>query len=674
MKVYFDNPAGCWHEAFPLGNGRIGAMFGGGTSEETIYLNEDTLWSGYPADTHHAPAEGFVEEIRDLAGRGDYGAAMEKIEKQNEVSQDCQMYVPFGNLKLQFLGERRISGYKRSLDLTSGIVQAEYCADGKRERQECFCSAEHDGVHYYLSLAEKTDIYLYFSGGYLQSSAYDGDFLIGKGECPGRNPFTVTEGVGGKAKPFFSEKEEERGMRYAGIAAINAGAARKIPFGQGVKLCGCEKLHLYISIHSSYRDSVTHPYLAGIDPVERCMEDINKLGKTDYETVREAHTQSFSAYMNRTRLRIGGAEQAREFEMEDMGERLSRYGERAERGEDLELPVLLFEFGKYLMVSSSRPGTQAANGQGIWNKELIPPWNSYYTANINVEMNYWLNGPCALFEMDEPFYRLCREIMEDGRKTAKAYWNAGGVCAYSNIDLWRKTSPATGHATWAFWPFGFAWMCKNLMEHYYFTEDNQYLRDTAYPILRENVRFCLDTLTEKDGYYLFSPGTSPENNFIWKGKRVSVALYSENETAIIRNLFRDFILCCERLGVKDSLYKETAERLPFLMPIRIGSRGQVLEWNEEFQEADRQHRHLSHLYELYPGDGITEETAELQKAARTTLIDRGDNGSGWSIAWKILMWARLGEGERALKLADRFLSLSTQYDKIDVVGGDGRGL
>jgi hypothetical protein len=665
MKMYFETPAKCWHEAFPLGNGHLGVMFGGNTQEEVIALNEDTLWSGYPEKTCHAPEAGFLEKCRTLVADKKYDEAMEYIEKQYHTSEDCQMYVPFGNLHIRFKRPGKAENYERYLDLECGIATAKYTLNGKEEHQECFCSYPKNIFCYKTDLAETADIEIFLDGGYLKNSRYNGSYLIGSGECPGRNHFTVSEGTNATTKPYFSDKDEEKGMTYTGAISINSDGDIS-ETTRGIYLEKCSYFIIYLSIHSSYSKRDVHPYLNGNDSCQLCMETLKRIENLPYEEIKDEHQKDFSGYMGRVVLQLGNQEMRVAYQKKDLKERLLEYRENKQ---DIELPVLGFDFGRYLMVSCSRVGTQAANGQGIWNKELIPPWNSYYTVNINTEMNYWLNGPCNLSDLDEPLWKLCMEIMEDGHRTASEYWKASGITAYSNIDLWRKTSPPDGKAMWAFWPFGAAWLGKNIYEHYAFTEDVEYLQNVAYPYLRENVKFMLDTLICKNGEYYFSPGTSPENEFIWKGKSVSVTESTENEMAIIRNLFRDYKKCCEILDIKDETYKEVCRILPLLRKIKTGSKGQILEWNEELEEKDIHHRHSSHLYDLHPGNGITEENEDLKRAAEKSLELRGEDGSGWAIAWRMSLWARLGDGDKVLELADRFLNLSEVYHEISVLGG-----
>ena len=659
----FGKEASCWQEAFPVGNGKIGGMVYGGTTLGKIALNEETLWSGYPKETQLTLPEGYLQKVKDLVDRRKYGQAMDEIEKYFEASEDCQMYVPFGNLYLD-MGETytEVEEYQRILDLNRAIVEITYKRDGAWWKQEIFCSAPHNVLVWNIECSVPFSAELYMGGGYLTDCFCEKGALKAIGQCPGRNPFTVSEGTSSKARPFFSTKPEEKGMSYMGLAVINIPEQKKKPTKRGIRIERVQKATIYFTAASSFAGFKKHPYLAGQAPQKMVVSCMERIKHFQYQELREVHIKDYAHLFQRVSLKFPDSEK----DQWDMERRLELFQKNPE---DLGLISLIFNFGRYLMISCSRPGTQPANGQGIWNKEKIPPWNSYYTVNINTEMNYWMNGPCNLSELDEPLIRMNQELKDDGQRTAKAYFQAEGIACGSNVDLWRKTSFASGKAMWAFWPYGAAWMARNLFEHYNFTQDKEELRETIYPLLKENVLFCVSSMEKVGNTYVLSPATSPENEFLWEERKVSVAKYTENTLAIARNLFRDFLECCEILKIEDNLCRQVSEILLEMQEPQIGSQGQILEWNEEFEEADIKHRHLSHLYELYPGRGISLSTPQLFQAARISLLRRGDDGSGWSIAWKALMWARLHDGEHAGKMINRMLHLSQEKDQISVCGG-----
>lgn len=328
----------------------------------------------------------------------------------------------------------------------------------------------------------------------------------------------------------------------------------------------------------------------------------------------------------------------------------------------------LFDYGRYLLISSSRPGTQPATLQGIWNNELIPPWFCDYTTNINTQMNYWMTGPCNLPELQEPLVELCRELAQTGRRTAREIFHCRGSTAFHNVDIWRKSTPANGRAMWSYWPFGLAWLCANLFDQYLFTMDQDYLHE-IFPVLEENVQFLFDLLEETPEGYAILLGTSPENEYLLDGEKVSVARYAENNHAIVRGAFKDYLQACEALGLHNELSDEIAAVLPRVIQAKIGSDGQILEWDREYEEVDIHHRHLSQLYAFHPGREWTRASQQYFCAAAESLNRRGDGGAGWSLAWKIAMWARQENGEKAGEIMKNFFYLVPPQVTHGVKGG-----
>ena len=343
---------------------------------------------------------------------------------------------------------------------------------------------------------------------------------------------------------------------------------------------------------------------------------------------------------------------------------------------DPALYPLLFQFGRYLLISSSRKGTQATNLQGLWNKELRPPWSSNYTININTQMNYWPVFTCALVELQQPLVELIKELAVTGRVTAREVYGVNGFVAHHNADLWRLASPVGNHvkgsAVYAYWNLSAGWFCRHLYEQYEYTLDVDYLRDVAYSLMKEAATFLAAILTEgKDGCLFICPSTSPENSFLYEGARCSVSATTTMTMTIVKELFKSCIKSCEILGCDAELAKELRAKLKRLYPYKIGSQGQLLEWYEEYEEVELAHRHISHLYGLYPANEITlEGTPELADACRKSLDIRGDDGTGWSLAWKICAWARLGDGNRAFKLLSRQLRV-VQDTGINYSAGGG---
>jgi len=658
MKLIYNQPAAFWQEGFPIGNGRLGAVVHADGKRRILQINEDTLWSGYPAYTQKGHTPEDLARVKALVRQGKYVEATRFIDGLVQQAEDVQMYLPFGDLLVE-MEQKDITDYKRELDLETAVATETYKSDGAQFVHSSFISAPAQLLVYHIRAERPFTVKLSADGFYLFKKEYHEDGFALYGQLPGRNDIVVGKPDFEKAV-YISEQPEEKGMTYQGWGNIAVDGGTVSADETGILCSDITELTLYFSVRSSFNGMKKHPYLEGADPAEKLSEDL-KAAAFDYDALLAEHIADYQNYFSRVSFTLEKSDR----EEMDLSERLALF-EKDQN--DRTLVPLLFDYGRYLMISSSRPGTQPTNLQGIWNKELIPPWFSDYTVNINTEMNYWPAGPCNLPELVEPLARMNRELLEQGRETAKIMFGVEGSACGHNVDLWRKTSPANGLAQWAFWPFGAAWMCRNLFDAYEFSQDKEYLREIL-PILRENVLFGTQILEETEDGLAVVAATSPENQFMQGDTAVTVALYTENTLAILRNLFRDYIKACEILGADDPLADTAKELLPKIVPIHIGSKGQILEWNEEFIEQDPHHRHLSHLYELFPGTGIGKNTPELLEACRQSLLIRGDEGTGWSLAWKILLWARLEDGEHAGTVARRMFRVSDPENKVSVHGG-----
>lgn len=641
-KEIFHRPAAVWHEGFPIGNGRMGAVVYGDPRREILAVNEDTLWSGYPGGSWPGFSREISAQAAELCREGRNKEAMELLEAEGMQARDVQMYVPFGEVTLTFGGVRDIENYRRELDLSEAVVRIRYACNGRQYRHTSFCSAPDQALAYRVEAEEPFSLRIAAGEGFLRHTEYTAGGFLCQGECPGKS---VRVDQDGGEPALFSDKPEERGMRYAGLGRVDTDGACR-PGEDGLLIENATQATLYFCVRSSFAGPDRHPFTQGLDEVGLAEQDMNAFEK-DFDALAARHIEEYQSYFNRVALEL---EEGQDGET-DTDQRVRN----AENGcPDPGLAALLFDFGRYLLISCSRPGTQAANLQGLWNREKFPPWFCDYTVNINTEMNYWLTGPCNLDELAEPLARLNRELLHNGRATAKAMGREGSAC-FHNTDLWRKASPSTGRAKWAYWPFGGAWMCRNLYETYLFSGDAGYLRDIL-PILRENALFCESSLTETPEGLAFCPATSPENDFDIDGEPVPTAYYTEHTLAVARNLFRDYAGACRALGEAQEAerYEDLLERMA---PVKVGAYGQIMEWDREFPESDVHHRHLSHLYELHPGRGISRKTPELRKAAETTLERRGDESTGWSLAWKLLMWARLENGQRFQQVMGKLFRL-----------------
>ena len=666
MELYFKNPASSWLEGFPLGNGRIGAMVHGTPDHEVLQLNEDTLWSGSPYFGQTGLSPETVKKATELAKEGKYQEAKGVLEENLKESEDVQIYLPFGDLHLDFSDSAMFSDYERILDLENATATAKYTRNDVKFTRTCFVSTPAQGLVYQIRADQPFSLHLSGDGGFLREKSYEENGFTFHGICPGRSGFKVI--TPNNPEDFlFPEEPEAQGIHYMAMGTVNAEGGMVSGTADGILCENVTALEIRMAIRTSFKGfDKAYPEQYTEEEIKTMLEsDLEQLDRP-FDALYEEHVQEYRSYYGRTSLELwenqnDSAENLQSQKI-DLRERLAHFNE----GEsDPELYAILFAFGKYLLISSSRPGTQAGNLQGIWSNDLIPPWFGNYTVNINTEMNYWMTGPLNLPEMQEPLVRLVEKLMKNGKKTAREIFGCEGTACFHNTDIWGKTSPATGMAMWAFWPFGQAWLCRNLFDQYLFTEDKNYLKEIM-PILEENVRFCLAQLQETEKGLAICPATSPENQFY---EDCSVALYSENTLAIARNLFRDYVQGCQELNLSGTLVCDVLEALERMVSTAIGSKGQILEWNKEFPEQDVHHRHLSHLYELHPGRGITPETPELYEGARKSLTLRGDEGTGWSLAWKILMWARMEDGAHVGRIMKNLFHVVEPNEEMSVHGG-----
>lgn len=667
MELYFKDPAKCWLEGFPLGNGRIGAMIYGNPDKEILQLNEDTLWSGTPYNGQRGLSPKVIKKARMLCERGNYEEATTVLEEKLTEAEDVQVYLPFGNLHVDILNKNdrenpkncHITEYERHLELDRAVASEHYRRNGVKFYKTCFISAPSQGLVYQIKADQPFSVQIYFEGGFLKKKQYENNRFELTGICPGRSGFKV--GEQNKAENFLFPLETlNQGIHYMGEGTVTIRDGLSSSSQSGIFCENTTAVEIRLVIRTSYRGyDKAYPLQYTDREIKEMLKEDQKKLSSPFENLLEEHIREYSVFYKRTDFRVW--EDNKE-PKKDLKKRLADFNLG---NKDPGLYALMFAFGKYLLISSSRPGTQAANLQGIWSNELIPPWFGDYTVNINTEMNYWMTGSLNLPEMQMPLLDLCKKLAKNGEYTARELFDSEGTACFHNTDLWGKTSPATGKAMWAFWPFGQAWLCRNLFDLYLFTCDRNYL-EKIMPILEENVRFCLDQLQETPKGLAVCPATSPENLFY---EDCSVAKYSENTLAIVRNLFRDYIQGCQALEIKNDLVEKVSQALKQIIPVKLGSKGQILEWNEEFPEQDIHHRHLSHLYELHPGRGITSHKPDLYKGAKKSLELRQDEGTGWSLAWKVLMWARMENGERAGKILKRLFRVVEPDAEMEIRGG-----
>ena len=639
-----DRPAGAFEEALPLGAGRLGAMIYGGVERERISLNYDELWTGFPRDENRDCAE-YFKKARELTLEGRVKEAEELIEK-SIASADVQSYQPAGSIIIERgVKAEDTSDYERVLDLGTAKAEVRYKIKGVQYENAYFTSAVRDCLVIKLTSGEGGDLNIRLESPLKNEAGADGLCYYLDGECM----FDSKPNVNKERDKTYSDKDCERGIRFR--IAVTAVSDGEVAYDRsGVSVKNARQTFVFAAIESSFNGYKKHPFLEGKEYKNAAVKKVKDAAVFGYGELLSEHIKDYKQYFDRVEFHIDGNDRS-ELPTE---KRLELF--QSDKN-DPGLYELLFDFGRYLMICGSRKGSQAMNLQGIWNEQTTPPWRCDYTVNINTEMNYWPALPCDLREMQEPLDELITGLADRGRETAEKYYGARGFCAHHNTDIWRAAQPVSGRAVWLFWPLAGGWLCRHLFEEYEYHRDVEFLKNTAYPVMLSACRFYLDVLiTDGDGYLIFCPSTSPENVYRYKDGACAVDVTSTMTMSIIKELFENTLRAADVLVDTDPALDEIKAALPKLLPIRTGGDGRITEWYEERPEAEPGHRHLSHLYGLYPGRLITpEKTPELARAAELSLDMRGDEGTGWSLAWKINLRARLYQGDRALDLLNMML-------------------
>jgi len=667
LHLWYTKPAAKWTEALPIGNGSLGGMVFGGVGSERIQLNEDTLWSGYPRDDTNGHAHDYLKQVRGLVAAEGYTEA-EKILEKEMLGGWSESYLPFCDIRLDFPNLEDISNYRRELDLDTAVASIEFHAGSSVHTREIFCS-EPDQLMMISLACDKT-------GGL--TFTLKADSLLPYRIAAEGNTLMLTAESPSHVEPNYVQDCSEPILYEPGKTITCALQIRVETFGGEIaaveeselRVSGANKAILYVAGATSFTGYQDQPGTAGRDPRALCQKRLDQGGKWTYDQLRRRHVEDYRRLFGRMELRLGsGAEpETLEAAKRPTDDRLQGL---AEGVDDPGLFALYFQYARYLMIACSRPGTQPANLQGMWNEEMRPPWSSNYTTNINTQMNYWLAETANLSECHEPLLTMVEELAVAGRQTAAVHYGCSGWTAHHNVDLWRKTTPVAGSSQWAFWPMGGAWLCRHLWEHYCYTLDEEFLAARAYPVLKGAALFFLDWLMEDDsGYLVTNPSTSPENLFLTdSGEPCGVSMASTMDMSIIRELFRNCLEAASIVGADEAFSGRVKKALERLYPFRIGRYGQLQEWYRDFAEEDPGHRHISHLYGLYPGNLITPGTTpELAAAGRASLERRllhGGGHTGWSCAWIVNLWARLLDSEKAYEFIRTLLVRSTYPNLFD---------
>ena len=651
--LWFDAPANHFTESLPIGNGRLGAMIFGGVAEERIVLNENGMWSGSPQDADRPDAAAVLPEIRSLLLDGRNAEAEELVNAHFTCSgkgsgRGAGANVPYGcyqtlgNLRLSFIPEGAggaVTEYRRELDLREAVARVSYRQGDTRYTREAFVSAPDEALVLRLGA-----------------------------DHPGRLSFDVTldrperaeaATVGSDGLEMLGQlndgRQGDQGVRFST-------RLRVIPTGGSVSAEGgrvrVRRADAAVLLLTAATDIRTFAGRKVDDARKTAADDLSRVAAKPHAALLQDHVADYRRYFDRVLLQLGTVAEEQAASRKSTPARLEAL---AAGGADPGLAALYFDFGRYLLISSSRPGGLPANLQGIWAEEIQTPWNGDWHLNINAQMNYWPADVGHLSELHQPLFALIESLQEPGARTARKYYGARGWVAHLLANPWGFTSPGES-ASWGSTVSCSAWLCQHLWDHYLFTGDPGFL-ERAYPILKGAALFYLDMLIEepKHGWLVTAPSNSPENAFLTPdGTAVHVCMGPTADQQLLRYLFGASIEASRILGVDEPLRAELEEKRARLAPTRVGSDGRIMEWLEEYSEADPHHRHVAHLSGLYPGDEIHPRTTpDLAAAARKSLDGRGDAGTGWSLAFKLAMWARLGDGERAHRLLRLHLKPAT---------------
>ncbi len=677
LKLWYNQPAAAWTEALPVGNGRIGAMIFGKVDEELIQLNESTLWSGGPVTTHVNPeSPTYLPKVRLALEQEDYKQAVALVKNMQGLF--TQSYMPLGDLSLKqdFKGASP-SAYYRDLDIQKAVATTYFTVNGTEYKREIFTSAP-DQIMVIRLTANKP--------GQLNFTASTKSPLRFQTIGNGANEWIMKGKAPAQVDPnYYSPKDREHvryndttgcnGMRFQlRIKALNKGGTVKIDTA-GIHVSNASEVMLLVTATTSFNGYDKCPDKDGKDENKLAEDIIRRVISTDYQTLLNRHLADYQTYFSRFSFQLTDTTANNNNAKLPSDQRLEGYSKGAY---DPGIETLYCQFGRYLLISSSRVPNVPANLQGIWNKELRAPWSSNYTININTQMNYWPVEVTNLSELHQPLLGFIGELAKTGAVTAKEFYNMHGWVAHHNSDIWALSNAVgdKGHGDpkWANWNQGAGWLCQHLWEHYRFTGDKKFLKENAYPIMKGAAQFYIDWLIEdKDGYLIVSPSVSPENDFIdAKGQPSPISVATTMDMSIMWDLFTNLIDASTALNIEPEFRKLLIEKRAKFYPLHIGHKGNLQEWNKDWEDVDPQHRHVSHLFGLHPGRQIAPTTTPaFAAAAKKTLDIRGDAGTGWSRAWKINFWARLLDGNHAYILLRELLSYTSETSTSYVSKGGG---
>ena len=657
--LWYREPAKVWEEALPIGNGRLGAMIFGGVADERIQLNESTLWDGYPMNPNNPESLKALPEVQRLIFENRNNEAVALAEK-------TMLGIPSGIKSYESLGELwfttqaiNASDYQRSLDLSTAIIKTKYISEGVEYIRECFASAVDNVIAVQFTASSKNKINFSLT----LKREKDAECLT--------NPADAQSVILRGQLPVKDAHGEPRGIRFA--AEVKAAAkGGKVTVLDGIMTVqNATSVILYVAGSTTYpglKNIVSGISSSKLNPEKMCAETIEKAMTKAYTRLKSDHIAEHQRLFNRVDLRLGQVSDSISFLPTNKRLELARNTSHPDAG----LVEMYFQFGRYLLISCSRPGGMPANLQGLWAWQMNPPWNADFHTNINVQMNYWPAEITNLPELDMPLFDLEEALVKPGERTAKVMYGARGWVVHHLTDAWGYSTPADGPQ--GIWPMGAAWLARHPWEYFCYTGDSDFLSKRGYPLIKGAARFIIDFLVEAptgtafEGKLVTNPSYSPENSFyLPKGQRSEFTYGATMDLEIIHDLLTNCIAATRVLNIDGDFQEECQKTLSQLAPVRISKKtGRIMEWAEDYEETEPHHRHTSQLYGLYPGNQITVAgSPDLAEAARKTLIARGDEGTGWSLAWKINMWNRLLDGDHSYKLLSVLLAEKTLPNLFD---------
>lgn len=640
LRLWYREPAKQWTEALPVGNGRLGGMIFGQVKEEKIQLNEDSIWYGGPKEGENPDALQQLPHIRKLLFDGDvekatYLARMSMFSSPKYYNP----YQPLGEMKLFFTDLKGdIHAYLRELDLQTGIARVAFNVGDVSYSREIFTSYPDQVMAIHLTSSKPGGLTFCVN---LNRRPYEGDSYARTSDC------IVMNGECGKD-----------GVSFSGVLKAKASDGVIQTIGDFISVEGATEVTLLFAAGSTFREA---------DPEAACLQQLERAEAYTYAELKQRHIDDYQTLFNRVQFSLSASHEEQPLATDELMKAVLQGSPNHRK----MLAELYFQYGRYLTIASSRPGSLPSNLQGIWNDSFTPPWESKYTININTQMNYWPVEVCGLSECHEPLFDLVERMRVKGRITAKTLYGCRGFVAHHNTNIWAETRPEGILATSVLWPMGAAWLSLHLWEHYAYTGNAEFLRERAYPVLKEAAEFFMDYLTEApDGTWVTGPSISPENSFLLpNGMRGTLCMGPSMDSQIVHALFEACIKSSQLLQCDANFREQLTERIGTLPQPQVASNGQLMEWMEEYVEAEPGHRHISHLFALHPGRQIDiHTTPELAEAAKMTLRSRLSNGgghTGWSCAWIINMFARLGDGDSALTYVLNLFEKSTYPNLFD---------